>query len=65
MKRIEIICDVTIEEELLSSLGKVEGIGGYTNISPVRGMGNHGPRMGDHVWPEENSLAHSTVQGSL
>jgi len=56
MKRIEIICDVTIEDELIRGLDSLDGISGYTNISPVKGTGNHGPRKGDHIWPEENSL---------
>jgi len=56
MKRIEIICDVTIEDEIIDALESLDGISGYSNISPVKGTGNHGPRKGDHVWPEENSL---------
>jgi len=28
----------------------------YTLISEAKGEGASGPRMGSHVWPEENSL---------
>jgi Nitrogen regulatory protein P-II len=56
MKRFEIICDITIEDELIILLDSIAGINGYTKISPAHGTGKQGPRRGDHVWPEENAL---------
>lgn len=57
MKRFEIICDASIETTLLEKLDDMKGITGYTYLAPVDGTGNHGPRRGNHVWPEENAMA--------
>ncbi len=56
MKRLEIIANRSIEEDL-HDLFKRRGIGNYyTKIPEVHGTGNSGPRRGDHVWPEENFI---------
>lgn len=56
MKRIEIIANRSVEEDLLEGLEKA-GVGKhYTKIPIVVGVGNSGPRMGDHIWPEENFM---------
>jgi len=56
MKRIEIICNRAIEEDLFN-IFKQKGITKfYTKIPVVHGIGSSGPRMGDHIWPEENFM---------
>ena len=54
MKRIEIIANQSVEENILDAI-KFEGVGKYyTKYPNVHGVGKSGPRMGDPVWPEEN-----------
>lgn len=54
MKRIEIIANISIQEDMLDAFKKAEIVKHYTLIPIVLGVGNSGPRMGDHIWPEEN-----------
>ncbi len=54
MKRIEIIANRSIEEDMMEAFEKAGVASCYTKIPEVMGVGNSGPRMGDHVWPEEN-----------
>lgn len=54
MKRIEIIANRSIQEDMLDAFKKAEIVKHYTLIPIVLGVGNSGPRMGDHIWPEEN-----------
>jgi len=56
MKRIEIICDATIENEMKKRLHAIGDELYYTSSSPVRGRGVKGQRQGDAVWPQENAL---------
>ncbi|MDR2343742.1 MAG: hypothetical protein LBD86_04335 [Spirochaetaceae bacterium] len=52
--RIEIIANLTVEENIMDAL-RTEGVAKfYTKIPSVHGTGRQGPRMGDAVWPEEN-----------
>jgi len=54
MKRIEIIANQSVEENILDAI-KFEGVGKYyTKYPNVHGVGKSGPRMGDPIWPEEN-----------
>jgi len=56
MKRIEIIANRSIEADMFD-LFKKKGIAKqYTRIPEVFGVGTSGPRMGDHIWPEENFI---------
>ncbi len=56
MKRIEIIANRSIEEDM-HDLFKRKGVAAYyTKIPEVHGTGKSGPRRGDHVWPEENFI---------
>ena len=56
MKRLEIIANRSVEEDLFQEL-QSRGVGqSYTRIDDVGGVGNSGPRHGDHVWPEINFL---------
>lgn len=54
MKRIEIIANKSIQEDMLDAFKNAEIVKHYTLIPIVLGIGNSGPIMGDHVWPEEN-----------
>ena len=56
MKRIEIIANRSVEEDLLEGFEKAKVGSHYTKIPIVLGVGNSGPRMGDHIWPEENFM---------
>jgi hypothetical protein len=52
--RIEIIANLTVEENIMDAL-RNEGVAKfYTKMPAVHGVGGCGPRMGDAVWPEEN-----------
>ncbi|MDR0663603.1 MAG: hypothetical protein LBF80_05950 [Spirochaetaceae bacterium] len=52
--RIEIIANLTVEENIMDAL-RTEGVAKfYTKMPSVHGVGKRGPRMGDAVWPEEN-----------
>ncbi|MCL2804689.1 MAG: hypothetical protein FWD26_01965 [Treponema sp.] len=54
MKRIEIIANRSVEENILEALAKEQVGKYYTMIPNVFGVGACGPRMGTAVWPEEN-----------
>lgn len=56
MKRIEIICNKSIELDLFDIFEKNNIVKFYTKIPVVYGVGSSGPRMGDHIWPEENFM---------
>jgi len=54
MKRLEIIANHSVEENILEAL-KNNGVGKfYTKYPTIYGVGTSGPRMGDSIWPEEN-----------
>jgi len=54
MRRIEIIANRSIEEDLFDIFKRKEIAKNYTKIQIAYGVGKKGPRMGDHIWPEEN-----------
>jgi hypothetical protein len=54
MKRIEIIANHSVEENILEALKKEDAGKYYTKYPGIFGIGSAGPRMGDAVWPEEN-----------
>lgn len=56
MKRIEIIANNAVEQDIMEIFEHLEGKGYYTRINGVHGFGSSGPRHGDHIWPEENSI---------
>jgi hypothetical protein len=56
MKRLEIIGNRAIEEDLFDRLKLNNTAKFYTKIPVVHGIGSSGPRMGDHIWPEENFM---------
>ncbi len=54
MKRVEIIANKSIQEDMFDAFKKADIVKYYTLIPVVLGVGKAGPRMGDHIWPEEN-----------
>jgi hypothetical protein len=56
MRRIEIVANQSVEENILEALAKENAGKHYTKIPHILGVGTSGPRMGDSVWPEENFI---------
>jgi len=54
MKRLEIIVNQSIEADLFEAFSRRGVAGHYTKIPGAMGAGNSDPKMGDHIWPEEN-----------
>ena len=54
MKRVEIIANQSVEENILEALAKNEVGKFYTKYPNILGVGRCGPRMADAIWPEEN-----------
>ncbi|MBN2445024.1 MAG: hypothetical protein JXJ04_26955 [Spirochaetales bacterium] len=54
MHRIEIIANKSIEGDMFDLFKRKNIVNHYTKIPSVYGVGTSGPRMGDHIWPEEN-----------
>jgi hypothetical protein len=56
MTRVEIIVNQSIEADLFDTFSRYEIARHYTKIPSVHGTGNSDPKMGDHIWPEENAM---------
>ncbi len=56
MKRIEIIANRSIEADMFDLFKRKAIVNHYTKITEAMGVGNSGPRMGDHIWPEANFI---------
>jgi hypothetical protein len=56
MQRLEIIANRSVEEDLFDLFRRKDLSPFYTKLPEAQGVGDSGPRMGDHVWPEENFL---------
>ncbi|GAB1483277.1 hypothetical protein MASR2M78_20930 [Treponema sp.] len=54
MKRVEIIANRSVEEDLMEAFLAAGIAQHYTKYPIVHGVGSSGPRMGDSIWPEEN-----------
>lgn len=54
MKRLEIVANRAVESDLHEALQKAGAAAHYTKFPVAHGVGSSGPRMGDHIWPEEN-----------
>lgn len=54
MKRLEIIANRSVEEDVMEKLADAGVAKHYTKYPVVHGVGSSGPRMGDAIWPEEN-----------
>ena len=55
MKKIEIIANLSVEEEVMAVI-KESCVKGFTKMPIVHGDGRTNPKMGDAVWPEENFM---------
>lgn len=56
MKRVEIIANLSVEEDLMEAFSRAGIVKAYTKIPVVHGSGRSDPKMGDAVWPEENFI---------
>ena len=55
MKRIEIICNNSVFEDVQELLLELR-VKAYTKIENVHGVGTEGQKWGDAVWPQENFI---------
>ncbi|MDC7225666.1 MAG: hypothetical protein PQJ61_02750 [Spirochaetales bacterium] len=56
MKRVEIITNQAIAEDILDSLEAHNIAENYTIIPHIHGRGKKGTRLGSPLWPEENCI---------
>lgn len=56
MKRLELICNVSLQEEALEILQSLVPGARYTLFPSVHGRGGEDFKLGTTVWPEENFL---------
>jgi hypothetical protein len=56
MRRVEIIINQSIESDLFETFTRFNVARHYTKIPGAHGVGNSDPKMGDHIWPEENVI---------
>ncbi|MFQ3621371.1 MAG: PG0541 family transporter-associated protein [Spirochaetales bacterium] len=56
MKRVEIIGNRSIEEDLFELFQQKGLARKYTKLPLVHGIGTTNPKLGDPIWPEENFL---------
>lgn len=54
-KRVEIIINQSVEEDLRDALNELAPPPFFTRFSPVYGKGNSGPREGSPTWPESSN----------
>ncbi|ULQ60870.1 hypothetical protein K7I13_06285 [Brucepastera parasyntrophica] len=57
MKRLEIIANKSVQDEILTGLENTVADFYYTLIPVVHGRGKNDYKTGSAVWPEENFLA--------
>lgn len=56
MKRVEIIANHSVEEDVMEGLENQSLASYFTKIPSVHGRGDADPKRGDHIWPEENFI---------
>lgn len=56
MKRVEIVANRSVQEDLMDALADSGVARYYTLIPAVHGTGNQGMRTGETAWPEENFI---------
>jgi len=56
LKRVEIIANHSVEQDIMDALEKKKLAGYFTKIPSVHGRGDADPKRGDHIWPEENFI---------
>ena len=62
MIRVEVIGNRSIQEDFFDRLAEREVGQNHTLFPEVQGVGNSGPRQGNHVWPEENFVFFAYVE---
>ena len=56
LKRVEIIANHSVEEDIMDVL-QIRGLAThFTKVPSVHGRGDADPKRGDHIWPEENFI---------
>ncbi len=56
MKRVEIIANHSVEQDIMDIL-EIRGLAThFTKIPSAHGRGDSDPKRGDHIWPEENFI---------
>lgn len=56
MKRIELIANQSVEDDIFEAFEKRDIVKAFTKFPGVHGAGNSTPKRGDHIWPEENFM---------
>jgi hypothetical protein len=56
VKRIEIIANRSVQEELFDLMARRKVGASYTLVPQVHGAGRSEPKQGDNVWPEYNFM---------
>lgn len=54
--RLEIIMSQALEDDFLNALVQAVPTHKYTKVSGVTGRGYSVPKLGDAVWPQENTM---------
>jgi hypothetical protein len=62
MKRLELIANHSVEEDIINSLEENIKDFYYTKISNVHGRGKSACRLGTATWPEENFVLISYLE---
>jgi hypothetical protein len=62
MKRMELVANHSVEDEIIDSLERKIGNFYYTLIPNVHGRGKSAYRMGTATWPEENFMVISYLE---
>ncbi|MEJ5188499.1 PG0541 family transporter-associated protein [Treponema sp. J25] len=65
MKRIEIIANRSVQEEITTRLETAIDGFAYTLIPVVQGVTPERRRLGDATWPEENFILFAYVKDSI
>jgi nitrogen regulatory protein PII len=56
MRRLEVIANQSVQEEMIESLQAALPGFQYTVVTPVQGAGRRSQKRGDVVWPELNFI---------
>ncbi len=64
MRRLEVIANQSVQEEVIEGLSAAVRGFQYTLITPAYGSGLRRKKLGDVVWPEVNFILVSYVDGA-
>jgi len=62
VKRVEIVANRSVQEDLMEALAETDAAKHYTLIPAAHGAGRHGARTGEPAWPEENFILFTYCQ---